>query len=544
MNRKGWLPGLAALVILNGLLSFTAWWPTPAVLPDLRIAPEFVLLWLAILLNARLHGSLARPVLWTLTLIYTVFVFARYLDVTAPALFGRSVSLYWDIPQIPRFLWVSASEGPWWLGPLTIAGLVIGISILMGLIYWSIRMATSSLAIPLCKRAWLWIVTALAAILISANYAGVQATWPYVSKPVIPTYYQQLKILWDAQSPKSLARLLPDETPIESALRHPPDTVLGQLKQRDLSIIFLESFGAMLYDDPQAFEATAAARGALHQAINASGRSVVTAFYRSPTIGGASDLAHMSVLSGVDLSDPRRHDLLLTTGRPTLIQLFQTKGYEAFGLYHAVSWPWPERVFYRFDHYLDGPSLGYQGPPLGFWSIPDQFAIARFMDLHPIRPETPPRLVLFPTITSHFPFSPVPPYQPDWRQVLTEKPFGDNETEIALAERPNWRNMRPDYLRMVNYVYQWLSGFFLLPESRDTVYLLIGDHQPTANVSGEGVTWDVPVHIISRDPSLLQPLISAGFSEGLNANRAVQGGLHELPALLLQVWSTPAPGRP
>ncbi|MFZ9813485.1 MAG: sulfatase-like hydrolase/transferase, partial [Burkholderiaceae bacterium] len=336
----------------------------------------------------------------------------------------------------------------------------------------------------------------------------------------------------------------PDETPIESALRHPPDTVLGQLRQRDLSIIFLESFGAMLYDDPQAAEATAAARGALYQAITASGRSVVTAFYRSPTIGGASDLAHMSVLSGVDLSDPRRHDLLLTTGRPTLIQLLQTKGYEAFGLYHAVSWPWPERVFYRFDHYLDGPSLGYRGPPLGFWSIPDQFAIARFMDLHPIGPETPPRLLLFPTITSHFPFSPVPPYQPDWRQVLTEKPFGDNDTEIALAERPNWRNMRPDYLRMVNYVYQWLSGFFLLPESRDTVYLLIGDHQPTANVSGEGVTWDVPVHIISRDRSLLQPLISAGFSEGLNAARAAQGGLHELPALLLQVWSTPAPGRP
>lgn len=544
MRGQGWLPGVSALVILNGLLSFTAWWPTPAVLPDLRIAPEFVLLWLVLLLTIRLRGRIGPALLWALTLTYGVFVFARYLDVTAPALFGRAINLYWDIPQIPRFLWVSATEGPWWLGPSLFFGVALGTGGLITLLYWAIRSAVNQIVIPLCHKPWLWIVSGCAALLISANYAGAQATWPYVSKPVIPTYYQQLKILWDARSPESLARLLPDETPIETALTQPLDRVLGQLRQRDLSIVFLESFGAMLYDDPEAVQAVAAGRDALQQAITDSGRYVVTAFFRSPTIGGASDLAHMSVLSGVDLSDPRRHDLLLTTGRPTLIQLFQKKGYEAFGLYHAVSWPWPERVFYRFDHYLDGPSLQYQGPSLGFWSIPDQFAIARFMQLHPIGTQSPPRLLFFPTITSHFPFSPVPPYQPDWERLLSEKPFDDADVARALAEKPNWRNMRPDYHRMVNYVYQWLRGLFLLPEARETVYLLIGDHQPTANISGEGVSWDVPVHIVSRDQNLLQPLLSAGFSDGLHADRTALGGLHTLPRFLLQAWAVEAPGQP
>lgn len=536
--RNRWILGGIALIVLNGLLSFTAWWPTPAVLPDLRIAPEFVLLWLCLLTIVALRGRVSQWALVVLTCVYLVFVLARYLDVTAPALFGRPVNLYWDIPQIPRFLWVSATEGPWWLGPVIAASVAAGLGLLVGVIAWCIRTAGQTLAVPLHKSRFAWVVTALATALIGANYAGVQATWPYVSKPVIPTYYKQLRIVWDAHSADALAQALPAQTPIEAALLQPLDRVFDRLAPRDLSIIFLESFGAVLYDDAEAAAATAAARQSLATAIAESGRQVVTAFFRSPTVGGASDLAHMSVLSAVDLSDPRRHDLLLTTGRATLIQLLQKKGYEAFGLYHAVSWPWPERVFYRFDHYLDGPSLDYRGPALGFWGIPDQFAIARFLQRHRPTAETPPRLLFFPTITSHFPFSPVPPYQPDWTQVLSDRPFAPEDIARAMAEKPNWLNMRPDYLRMVNYVYQWLEGFFRLEEPRATVYLLIGDHQPTANVTGEGVSWDVPVHVVSNDPRLLKPLVAQGFAPGLTGSRAPLGGLHALPSVLLNAWSS------
>jgi hypothetical protein len=538
MTRRGWATGLVGLVILNGLLSFTAWWPTPAVLPDLRIAPEFVLLWLTMLLIVRIRGALPRSIFWLLCVVYTVFVLARYLDVTAPSLFGRPVNLYWDIPQIPRFLWVSASEGSWWVSALVTAAAASAIGALIGAIGWSITRAVEGLAIPLRKRLWVWVVTGLLSALIAANYAGIQATWPFVSKPVIPTYYKQMGTLWDAYSPSALARILPDQTPIESALQKAPHAIFDRLQQRDVHMIFLESFGALLYDDAEAFASTHDERRALARAIKDSGRHVVTGFFRSPTIGGASDLAHMAVLSGVDLSDPRRHDLLLTTDRPTLIQLFKKIGYETFGLYHAVSWPWPERVFYGFNHYLDAPSLSYRGPALGFWSIPDQYAIARFMALHPRGPGSKPQFLFFPTITSHFPFSPVPPYQPDWARILSENPFDEEDLARALAERPNWLNMRPDYLRMVNYVYQWLTGLMRLNQQREAIYLLIGDHQPTANISGEGVPWDVPVHVISNDPTLLTPLQALGFSEGLAGSRTVLGGLHDLPVLLLQAWST------
>ena len=78
-------------------------------------------------------------------------------------------------------------------------------------------------------------------------------------------------------------------------------------------------------------------RQELAAAIAASGRHVVSAFVRSPTFGGASDLAHLGLLSGIDLMNPLAHDLLLTTDRPTLMSLFRANSYQTHGVYPAIS---------------------------------------------------------------------------------------------------------------------------------------------------------------------------------------------------------------
>jgi len=142
-------------------------------------------------------------------------------------------------------------------------------------------------------------------------------------------------------------------------------------------------------------------------------------------------------------------------------------------------------------------------------------------------------VLFFATISSHFPFGPVPPYQRDWERALTATPFDADELRDALAQPLNWLDMRSHYVASVNYVYRWLSGYFERPEARETVYVLVGDHQPTANITGEGVPWDVPVHIISRDRALLERFKAQGFSDGLWPDRRVLGGLHHLTSLLL-----------
>lgn len=527
---------IISLLLLNGLLSFTSWWPTIAVQPDARIAPEFFLLMLALSIAVAARQTISPRMVNWLASAYLLLMLGRYVDVVAPALFGRPVSLYWDLPQLPRFIWVTVTGSPWWMTALAATGIS---GVVWGL-HWAVaRCLTYSLA-GLCaviRKPALWCVLAPLSALIGANYAGVQATWPYVSKPVIPTYAREVGLLADALLPDRANRLLPPSDTIGAALEKGPDRALSALQKRDVMLMFLESHGAVLYDNPSYAARVADSLNHLERSIESSGRYAVSAFFRSATIGGASDLAHLSLLSGIDLSDPRRHDLLVTTQRPTLLTVFKRAGYDIHALYHSVYWDWRERSYYGFDTYLSGPDLGYTGPEFGFWKIPDQYAIARYAQLHPRTAGGKPRITVFSTMSTHFPFVPVPPYQPDWQRLLGPEPFEPEAARQAQKQPVNWLNMGPDYVRTVNYAHTWLSDWFLQPEGREVVYLLIGDHQPTSNIAGEGASWDVPVYIVSRDARLLDAFREQGFSDGMRPRqRPPLGGLNDLTAYLLKAF--------
>ncbi len=531
---------LLAIVFLNGMLSFRDWWPTPGVLPDHRLSPEFVWVWLVLLAVVAWRGALSRRSLNIFTFVFLLLVLGRYGDVTVPSLFGRPINLYWDGANIPRFLWVSAQEKSGWQSAAIVA--------IVGVLFWglfrllrAVIAVTARDAVPYALRSRLgWAMTSLAVLLAVANQAGASFTWPLVAKPVIPSYWRQVQLLAAAFSPQHQAALLPATTAVDTAMAAKSANTLGALGGRDVYLIMLESVGAITYDDAHAARTLGPSRERFAADIAASGRHVVTAFFRSPTFAGGSDLAQLGVLSGIDLSDPMRHDLLLTTQRPTLISLFKAQGYQTFGLYPALNWEWPERAFYGFDVFLERRDLGYAGPAMGFWELPDQFTAARFEKIHPRDNGAPPRFVFFPTITCHLPFSPVPPYQADWSRVLAAQPFDEAETHQTLAQKPNWLNMAPDYLRMVNYTYQWLGAYFRQPEPREAIYVLVGDHQPAASITGEGASWDVPVHIVSRDSKLLGRFIEQGFRPGMEPPRQAIGALHALTGMMLESFAAPA----
>lgn len=530
------LTGLAALLLLNAALSFSTWWPTPLIVLDARIAPEFVLLWWALLVLAW-RGRTGSGTLAGVTALYLLLVVGRYADVTVPSLFGRPINAYWDLPQIPRFLWVAAQERPVWQSAGIVAAPLALLGLLYGVLRWGVGVAATSLAPAALQRPWAWLLSLAALVLALANYAGVQATWPYVSKPVLPVAWRQVQVLVGAFVQARQSALLPASSPVEEAESASRGEALAALGGRDVYLMPLESVGAITYDHPDSRMLAAPARRRFEDDLRAGGWQVVSAFLTAPTFAGGSDLSHLSLLSGIDLKDPMRHDVLLTTQRSTLVTLFKSQGYRTFGVYPGVFWEWPERAFYRFDVFIDGPSMNWRGPELGYWKIPDQFSMARFEQMHPRGPDAPPRFVFFPTITNHLPFSPVPPFQPDWARILGEQPYDEHEAARALAERPNWANMGPDYWRMVDYTYRWLGSFLRRPAERETFYVFVGDHQPAANVSGEGASWDVPVHIVSRDERLMQRLITLGYRPGVEPPREPLGGLHDLTAHLLRVFS-------
>ncbi|WP_288105728.1 sulfatase-like hydrolase/transferase [Limnobacter sp.] len=538
-SRRQALFLLLALLFLNASLSFMAVWPTILVKPDWLFAPEFILLVAALSVWLAWRGQ--RPVPnaagW-LAGFYLVMVVAHYADVVVPNVLGREINLYWDAPQLPRFIWVTAKGNPWWVSALAI----VAVGLLVWVLHRLFRVAFSALLTglqPVARKVWWWLLVLPLCGVVFANYAGVEITFKVLCKPVLPTYAREAQRLWYAFSPEGAAKLLPPTTVVNAAMDEPKGTPLATLNHRDVMVMFLETYGAMLYDQPDASAAVQGSREKLEQAIRAGGRDVVSAFYTSPTVGGGSDLAHMSLLSGIDLNlkQPRRFDVFMTQNRPTLISLFRREGYQTFGLYHSVFWDWVERSVYGYDTYVDGPALGYKGPAFGYWKIPDQFAIARFQQMYPIHKDTPPRFIFFPTISTHFPFCQVPPYQPDWQRVLGPHPFDDAAVAKAQAEPVQWQNFRPDYLRTINYEHTWLAGFFQKPDKRPMVYILLGDHQPVGSVTHGEVSWDVPVFIVSDDEKLLDRFRAAGFSNGLTpAHRKSLGEINELTSVLLKAF--------
>jgi hypothetical protein len=525
--------GVLALLVLNAALSMTNLWPTPFVQLDKRLAPEFVLLWVLILGGVAWRGMLSRGAVMMLATGYLMLVFGRYFDTTAPALFGRDINLYWDAQQIPRVVWVSLKSYPAWISVLMVSAVFALIWLVFAVLRLSIRVAARDAAPYALARPWALVLT-LAAVAVSvANVRGVVATWPYISKPVLPTYIRQAKLLGTAFAERHQQKILAPSPAFDSDLK----TLAGV----DVNLFLLESYGRVVFSNAMMDAQLKPSRQALANQIASSGMQVVSAFVASTTFGGGSELAQLALISGIDTSDPLVHDLLLTTERPTLVTMFRDRGYQTFGLYSSLTWDWPEKSFYRFDRFLDARDLAYKGPKLGYWSLPDQFALARFNQLYPVGPQSPKRFTFFPSITSHMPFHPVPPYLPDWDKILTDRPFDGTQMAAVNAQKEDWFNMRPAYTGMIDYNYQWLAGYLKQPRARDALFIVLGDHQPAGVVTGDGATWDVPVHVISANPELLQRFTARGFRPGLEPAEPRIGKLFDFTRLLLDVFDSGTP---
>jgi hypothetical protein len=264
----------------------------------------------------------------------------------------------------------------------------------------------------------------------------------------------------------------------------------------------------------------------------------VSAYVESPTFGGGSWLAHLSLMSGVEVRDQYAYTSLMASRRDTIVRNFSRRGYRTVALMPGMRQAWPEGAFYGFDAIYGRDLLEYEGPQFGWWSIPDQYALAKLDAVERRRPSRAPLLVVFPTSTSHAPFGPVAPYKPNWSRVLAKDAYGKADLERAMAVRPDLTNLGPSYVRAMAYEYASLAGY-LREQKDDLVMIVIGDHQPPAVVSGKDAPWRVPVHVIGGRRPMLDGLLKNGFRPGLEPRRPSIGAMHALVPKLLDAFDAP-----
>jgi phosphoglycerol transferase MdoB-like AlkP superfamily enzyme len=315
---------------------------------------------------------------------------------------------------------------------------------------------------------------------------------------------------------------------------------LSALAGGDVLVVFMESYGRVTYDRPALMRALTPARERFVAAAESTARGVVSAFVTSPTFGGSSWFAHSSLMSGIDVTDPDRYALLLTQKRPTLVSFFSEHGYRTVANMPGLRQSWPEGAFYGFDRIYDADALDYRGPEIGWWRIPDQYSLAA-LDAREIQPrQRRPLFAMFPTVNTHMPFRPVPPLQESWGRVLSAKPFDAGEVERAITQAPGWMDMGESYAASLTYSFEMLGSYLRERADRDFVMILLGDHQPAANVSGEGASRDVPVHVIASRPQILESLKRHGFVPGVEPLPQPAGRMSELGQVLLDSFDAQA----
>ncbi|PWT84881.1 MAG: hypothetical protein C5B57_04025 [Blastocatellia bacterium] len=521
---RQWIELALALLLLDASLTFQNIWPTPAIRWNGGVSVELAvcLLMLAIAMKWR---PLSRRAVGWLAAAWAVLVVGRYAAVTAPALYGREINLYWDVRYLPAVTAMLTRVASLWLIALVLAVLISIPAIVFAAARWSLGRVNDAMYSPIVRRTL--ILAAGAVILLFAARPADERLRSWLPSPVSATYARQVRLLTTGLTGYGRRAL-----PAGPAM----DSDLTRVAGADVLLIFIESYGAVSYDRPEFTTGLATARQRLAADIHATGREVVSAYVESPTFGGGSWFAHISLLSGIEVRDEDTDALLMAQKRDTLVSAFAHGGYRTVAIMPGLQQSWPEGVFYGFNEIYGEVQLDYRGPPFGWWTIPDQFTIARMDALEVSRRSRPPLFVFFPTTSTHTPFSPVAPYQPDWPRVLTDHPYDEHDVERAWNEVPDWTDFGPSYVRAVSYFYQSIGGYLRMRADRDFVIILIGDHQPPAAVSGEGASWEVPVHVIASRGEVLGRLRSRGFLSGLTPQHPALARMHHLVPILLEAF--------
>jgi hypothetical protein len=103
-----------------------------------------------------------------------------------------------------------------------------------------------------------------------------------------------------------------------------------------------------------------------------------------------------------------------------------------------------------------------------------------------------------------------------WEAIGDGQVF-DAQATGGVAPEVLWRDsqrVRENYGLSIDYAMEAV-GAFVDRFARDAVVIVVGDHQPAELVTGPDATRDVPLHILSSDPRILQRLDGWGLVPGM-----------------------------
>ncbi len=472
--------------------------------PSMRFVPKLsveILALVLLLAAARAAGRpLSRTVRASLSLLLVLAAVVRYVDVTAYGVLGREFDLYGDFPHLHRVVAMFFEVMTPGLGIL-VGSVVLLAAVLLFLLNWvGLGALDRALASGASRRT-----------LAFVSAAGI--LWSFVlsakvfAQPVSAIVARQAGHLWEGASraPVALAVDFPEEAGYSD---------LSRLKGANVFLIFVESYGVTLFEDAHHFESIEPRFRELESHLREAGYFFSSSQIQSSTFGGGSWRAHATFLAGVDTGSEHRYDALLASHRKTLVHVLKERGYRTVAAEPGIKWYWPDGQFYGFDRIYDFDALDYQGPPMGWWKIPDQFTLYRLYREEIARARGPLFLKVS-LIMTHIPYYPVPSYVPDWTRFDDGTAYKAGLHSVAHDAYRDLMELSTWYVAAFRYELDVLEGFLLRYVPENSLVIVLGDHQPPKLATHDNDSWAVPMHVFSKREDLVRAFDALGFEEGV-----------------------------
>ena len=287
----------------------------------------------------------------------------------------------------------------------------------------------------------------------------------------------------------------------------PGNRLLTALRGKDVLLVFVESYGQVAVEGSSYSPQVDAVLHSGTQQLNAAGFGSRSGWLTSPTFGGISWLAHSTMQAGVWVDFPSRYNELMASHRFTLSQAFKRAGWRVIDDVPPDDRPWPQGyAFYHYDRVYNRNDVGYHGPTYAYASMPDQYTYLALQRLELAKPHRRPLFAEIDTVSSHFPWTRVPPMIP-WNEVGNGSIFN-----TLPVDKSGSTDAQQGYAHSIEYSLRALFSFVQHYGNKNLVLIVLGDHQPAHVITGFGTNHDVPVSIIAHDPEVLRRISSWGWA--------------------------------
>ncbi|MGY6631525.1 MAG: hypothetical protein ACXIUL_11005 [Wenzhouxiangella sp.] len=312
---------------------------------------------------------------------------------------------------------------------------------------------------------------------------------------------------------------------------------LPGLADRNVYLVFVESYGISALDQPRYGQRLKALLDTHEHRLDAVGFASVSGWLEAPIRGGQSWLAHATSLSGLRIDNDHWYRLLLDRSPDTLADDFRATGHLPMVVSPAIIFDWPEAEQLGFEAIITASEMGYEGPPLGWVTMPDQFtldAVSRRL----VPDQASAVFAMIALISSHAPWIPVIEPIDDWDTIGSGQVFDrwadQNESPLRLWFNP--ARLRQAYLDSLDYSLSVTFDWVLQHPDPDALIIVMGDHQAASIITGRDASAAVPVHVISGDSALLTPFIERGWQPGLRPDLTPDGTAEITDMAELRHW--------